>query len=73
MNSPESKRHKSSPSSSQSPPSPVIFSNNSYSKLFEILNIPVTNIRREVTMAYRKLAMLYHPDNWNTNKFYQSR
>ena len=53
---------------SQSPPTPVIFSNNSYSKLFEILNLPVTNIRREVTTPYRKLARLYNPDNWNTKK-----
>ena len=70
MNSPDSKKHTSppSPSPSRSPPSPVNFPNNSYSKLFEILNIPVTNIRREVSTAYRKLARLYHPDNWNSKK-----
>ena len=54
MNSPESKKHTSppSPSPSRSPPSPVNFPNNSYSKLFEILHI----------------ARLYHPDNWNSKK-----
>ena len=28
--------------------------------------IPITNILKEVTSAYRKLARLYYPGNWNT-------
>ena len=65
INSPESKKHKSPRSSSPFPPSPspVTYSNNSYSKLFEVLNVLVTNILREVTTAYGKLARLYHPDH----------
>ena len=73
-NSPDPKYYKSppfsspfsSPSPSPSSPSQFTYLIISYSNLFEVLNILVTNALRKVATTNRKLVRLYHPDNWNT-------
>ena len=43
-------------------------SHTSFSNLFEILQIYPTNISRDIKIAYRKLARLFHPDKWTDDK-----
>ena len=41
---------------------------NKYSNIFDVLQIPITNLSRQVTLAYKKIIRLYHPDNWNSTE-----
>ena len=52
------------PSPQKSSPRINKYSSN-FNNLFDILEINSTSIEREVIVAYRKLARIYHPDKWS--------